>query len=354
MESDIHNEKLLGSDIERLRQQFPQTQDLYREVCVLMFFRHGITPTTNKLYQLVRKGSMSAPAEALNRFWGNLRDKSRVTIEHPDLPESLQTAAGELVAALWSRATHSAHEALVSCELDAQARVLQAELAQTASAAQLALCNTRLNDAMLIAKQAGQENGLLEKSLAAMEATNVALASQLQLTKEECAAHLQRLQDAGHAFTQDLDKLRAASKLADERSLATETRALLEIDRERMIAAKVQRELDAVRAVAAQAADQIALRHRQESAALQGQIGDQRQHAGMLEGRLQATTSSLDAIASELKTTKAQLAEAGAETALLCSQIDNWRHQAKESQRMLAESTMTRRRSRLYRKPDAD
>ncbi|MFD2272575.1 DNA-binding protein [Undibacterium arcticum] len=61
--------KQLIADIDRLREQFPQTQDLYREVCVAMFFRYGMTPTANKLYQLVRKGSMSAPAEALNRFW---------------------------------------------------------------------------------------------------------------------------------------------------------------------------------------------------------------------------------------------------------------------------------------------
>ncbi|GAB3552032.1 hypothetical protein GCM10027343_37040 [Noviherbaspirillum agri] len=53
---------------------------------MLLFFRYGITPTTNKLYQLVRKGSMSAPAEALNKFWEDLRDKSRVRIEHRDLP----------------------------------------------------------------------------------------------------------------------------------------------------------------------------------------------------------------------------------------------------------------------------
>jgi hypothetical protein len=63
---------------------------------VLLFFRHGITPTANRLYQLVRKGSMSAPADALARFWATLREKSRVRIEHPDLPAELQSATGDL------------------------------------------------------------------------------------------------------------------------------------------------------------------------------------------------------------------------------------------------------------------
>ena len=55
----------LQADIEALRPKYPDTQDLYREVCTVLFFRYDITPTANKLYQLVRKGRMSAPAEAL-------------------------------------------------------------------------------------------------------------------------------------------------------------------------------------------------------------------------------------------------------------------------------------------------
>ncbi len=104
METLETTEKRLLAEIEALRAQYPDTQDLYREVCVILFFRHGITPTANKLYQLVRKGSMSAPADALNRFWEMLREKSRMRIEHPDLPESLRDAAGEMVGALWQRA----------------------------------------------------------------------------------------------------------------------------------------------------------------------------------------------------------------------------------------------------------
>jgi hypothetical protein len=353
MELDMHNEKLLSADIERLRQQFPQTQDLYREVCVLMFFRHGITPTANKLYQLVRKGSMSAPAEALNRFWENLRDKSRVTIEHPDLPQALKTAAGELVAALWSNATESAHAALASCEFEAKNKVAEAELAQSAAQAELATGRARMNEVLLAAEQVGQKNRLLEQSVAALTATNGALSAQLQLAKEDCAAHLQRLQDAGQAFTLDLDKLRAASKLADERSLATETRALLEVDRGRVSAARLQKELDAVRSAAMQAAEQTALRHRQECAALQAQFGDQRQQTGMLEGHLQAITGSRDAALNDIKALQAQLADAGAKTALQHAESESWRRQAQECQHALNEARSTRRvmrTSRTYRK----
>ena len=91
----MSTEAKIKAEIEALKAHDLDTQDLYREVCAILFFRYGITPTANKLYQFVRKGSMSAPAEALARFWSDLREKSRVRIEHPDLPEGLKRVGWE-------------------------------------------------------------------------------------------------------------------------------------------------------------------------------------------------------------------------------------------------------------------
>src|SRR6202795_4440118 len=128
LEARLHAD--LAQDIEQLRAQFPRTQDLYREVCLLLFFRHGITPTANRLYQLVKKGSMNAPAEALRLFWASLREKSRVRIEHPDLPAELQSATGELAAALWMRAVDLAQEQLATAQHEAQLSVADAQTRQ--------------------------------------------------------------------------------------------------------------------------------------------------------------------------------------------------------------------------------
>lgn len=123
----------LQAEIDALRPAYPDTQDLYREVCVVLFFRHGITPTANKLYQLVRKGSMSAPAEALSRFWETMREKSRIRIEHPDVPDALREVAGELVGALWQRAQAAAQDALAQLRTEAQVQVQTAESAAQAA-----------------------------------------------------------------------------------------------------------------------------------------------------------------------------------------------------------------------------
>src|SRR6516225_701457 len=120
------DEERLATEIARLKADFPKTRELYREVCALLFFRFGQTPTANRLYQLVRRGSMGTPAAVLGEFWAELREKSRVRIEHPDLPADLRDAAGELVATLWTRATASAQ-----AELDA----LRAEVEEERAAA---------------------------------------------------------------------------------------------------------------------------------------------------------------------------------------------------------------------------
>jgi hypothetical protein len=82
----LSDETRLAADIERLKVEFPKTRELYREVCALLFFRFGVPPTANCLYNLVRRGTMSTPASVLSEFWAELREKCRVRIEHPDLP----------------------------------------------------------------------------------------------------------------------------------------------------------------------------------------------------------------------------------------------------------------------------
>ncbi len=347
MDLPLTNEKPLLADIDRLREQFLQTQDLYREVCVLLFFRYGITPTANKLYQLVRKGSMSAPAEALNKFWEDLRDKSRVRIEHPDLPDALKTAAGELTATLWATAQGEANESLASFRSEAQAAVVEAKvvLAEVEIDREaIRLAFTKTQQAL---DQANIRLGTLDQQLTAVGATNAALEAQLQQAKTDNDAHQQRLADARRDFTAELDKLRATAQLADERFRVAETRALLEIDRERTATAKLRKELDCARVSANQAAD----RHRSEIATLQGKVGDLRQKTGILEGNLQAVTANRDLALGELKAAQAQLADAVTQLSVARSEAQTSRQQAEQAQQLIAQLRETGKPVRALRRP---
>jgi len=277
-------EAQLHAEIEQLRAQFPRTQDLYREVCVLLFFRHGITPTANRLYQLVKKGSMSAPAEALTRFWATLREKSRVRIEHPDLPAELQSATGELAAAVWTRAVDMAQDQLATAQLEAQRTVAEAQAQQTRAEAERDQVRQELTGSAAALDAAQTRITELDQALAISEATALTLHEQVRLGQQGEQQLQRALETARHDFAFELDKLRADGKLAQERLKAAETRALLEIDRERQAAARLQKELD----TAGRKAEQGVGRHRDDVQKLQGQLGDLRQQVGVLEGNLDA------------------------------------------------------------------
>ncbi|MBS1170380.1 MAG: ATPase [Burkholderiaceae bacterium] len=327
MDAIVINEQALLTDIEALRAQFPKTQDLYREVCVLMFFRYGITPTANKLYQYVRKGSMSAPAEALNRFWGELRNRSRVQIEHPDLPDELKTAAGELVAKLWAAGQTMANQTFEAQRQDAEMAVAEARKStDEAQAAQQNLqeAHTESQSALSVAIE---RIGALEQQLAAENAKCTLLESQLQQTKSENYGQQKKLEEARRDFTAELNKIRESAQLAEERFQAGENRALLEIDRERTNAARIQKELVAVRAVADKSAD----KSRAELQALQTQLIESRQNAGVLEGKLHSVTENYERAICELKSIQAQVADLTSELSAARSEKDLWRSKAEDA-----------------------
>ncbi|WP_051888051.1 DNA-binding protein [Caballeronia sordidicola] len=284
MDASLALEAQLHAEIDQLRAQFPRTQELYREVCVLLFFRHGIAPTANRLYQLVKKGSMSAPAEALTRFWATLREKSRVRIEHPDLPTELQSATGELAAALWTRAVDMAQDQLAAAQLEAQRSVADAHSQQTRAEAERDLLRQELTGSAAALDGAQTRVKELDQALAISVAAASALRDHLGLAQQDEQQLQRALETARHDFASELDKLRADSKGAQERLKAAETRALLEIDRERQAAARLQKDLDTV----TRKAEQGSTRQRDEVQKLQGQLGDLRQQVGVLEGNLDA------------------------------------------------------------------
>lgn len=344
MTTPIAHDAALSRDIESLRERFTQTQELYREVCALLFFRYGITPTANKLYQLVRKGSMSAPSEALTKFWEDLREKSRTRIEHPDLPEELKGIAGELVATLWTNAQAAAQASLTAYHAEAQKAVLEAKAAVVAAEAERDAERLTAQSARNQLEQAGKEVSSQREALAVAEETRTSLLTRLDEAKRDNAALQRQLEDARREFTVELDKLRVAAELAEERSRSTEKRMLLDMDRERTASARLQKELDALAAKSSHAAE----KQRQELNSLQQTLGDSRQKNGQLEGALQAVTESLERANLEGKQMQTELSESNAQAMLLRSQAEDLRRQCEETQQLLKKLEATKRSKRQY------
>jgi chromosome segregation ATPase len=301
----MHTEAKIHADVETLRQSISETQELYREVCTLLFFRYGITPTANKLYQYVRKGSMSAPAEALAKFWEDLREKSRVRIEHPDLPDSLKSAAGDLVVALWTQAHTAAQEGLAAFRSEAQESILEARAAQISAENERAAALLELQQTIQDIQAATERALTLERELATEQGGRAALVTQLEAAGRQQAALETALADARRDFAVELEKLRQALQKSEDRCEAAEKRALLEIERERTAAAKAQKEVDHARQYQ-QDAEQ---RHRTEMAQILVDLGAARQNVGVAEGMLHEMRSQCQHQADELQLLRATVAE---------------------------------------------
>lgn len=324
----------IRNDIDALRETTDNTQDLYREACALLFFRYGITPTANKLYQFVKKGSMSAPAEALARFWEDLREKSRVRIEHPDLPESVKAAAGELVGRLWTEAQAEAQTSLSVFRHEADARVAEADAAREGAESDRRAAIDEIEHMHEALDVASERNLALERSLAAERAESESLRAQLVSAQQRLEVLETGLAEARREFSIELEKLRGALKGSEHRYEASEKRALLEIDRERTATAKAQRELAQVR----QANADLVERQRNESAALQRELGDVRQKLGVAEGSLAKMRELAEQQTTRLEAMREQFARQATEVALLGRELEHRDEQIKAIEQLLQDA----------------
>lgn len=301
----------LVAEIEELRGRFPRTQDLYREVCVLLFFRHGITPTANKLYQLVRKGSMSAPMEALQYFWETLRERSRVTVEHADLPEELKTAAGELVAALWKTAQTASRDALGQFRAEAAAAVEaarateeQAKSAHKQTSEELERNRAELAASVALVTQLRQE-------IAAGEASKVGLEARLEDYKQQLRDAQANVERANQEHAAERQALAERSRLVEERFADMQKRALLDMDRERTAAAKLQRTLENERAENAKHLDRLRSDHNETL----GSVGALREQLGALQQANVTLREELERALSQERVARDELSAATREAA---------------------------------------
>lgn len=287
----------LEADIEAVRERVSDTQEVYREVCALMFFRYGETPTANKLYQLVRKGSMSAPAKALRDFWRDVREKTRVDVGQPDLPVEVATAAGQLAATLWRLSTEAANGAVDVFRQEAQSEVEIAKADAQRAADELAAALRAAEQAAADAAANRQRVAEVQARLVEQETANSMLREQLARATSETGAATSALADARRDFTAELEKLRQSLSQNEQRLAAAEKRALLEIESERASAGRARKELQATNERLAE----LDAAHRAERDGLRDSLSS-------VKTQLTASASRCASVEEQLATKEAMLA----------------------------------------------
>jgi DNA repair exonuclease SbcCD ATPase subunit len=281
--NDVFEGKLID-DVEKLRSQFPKTKELYREVCSVMFFRYGIQPTANKLYQLVRKGTMSTPAQAVSNFWIELREKSRVAIEHPGLPDNVREVAGNAFSVIWNAALEAANQNLgsVKGEMDQ----LRARYEKEASEAAILLKKSHENTNQLEEEIRALKNELLEANKKILVDTEI-LANQnktlLELKNDKSKLEV-NLKNSQKDFSHEVNKMYESLKLSDERYRKLEAKTLIELDRERQHSASIEADLKQTIKAASKAQSSF----NAQTAKSQKLINELRENIGLLKGQLKS------------------------------------------------------------------
>ena len=237
----------IQAEVEALKARFPETKSLYREVCALLFFRHGITPTANKLYQFVRKGSMSAPSDALSHFWEELRGKAQVQIDHPNLPDALKAATAEAMQVLWVQATELARGETQVLRVEAKAEVQAAQQEQLREHQRAEIASAQivtLQESLDVASSALRSRDLDLEEERRSHAATAGRSQELQRQISEMQGQLER---ARSDFSIELEKGRQAIASADERAAGAQRHAFMEVEQERMARARLEKQAESLR-----------------------------------------------------------------------------------------------------------
>jgi hypothetical protein len=119
----------LRNEIDQMRVSGARRHDLSLHACKRLFFDAGVRPSVTVVREFTQTGSASDIPRDIEAFWENLRLTMRVRIDAGVIPESLQSRAGEMLAALFAEAHEHAREALEATRerYDADARATQAQ-----------------------------------------------------------------------------------------------------------------------------------------------------------------------------------------------------------------------------------
>ncbi|WP_434035088.1 DNA-binding protein [Cupriavidus sp. a3] len=309
----------MANDIADLRGRFPETRALYREVCGLLFFRYGVTPTANKLYSLVRKGSMGTPAEVLQAFWQELRGRTRVTIDHPDLPEALKDIAAGAVQTIWQAATEAATGELATLRAEARSVASAAEAERDAARTETAVARDEVAAISAQLGEARQAHEAVQAELVAERQAHAATQARLEAGRAELDAAGRQLAELRTQFSTELERAREAVTLAQERAEASERRALRELDVERTARQQSERTAEALRGelVAARSeARDAAVAQAEVRARLEAQAAALTERLAGAEQAQRKSVNDLDAVQAELAAAQRRAERAEAEAAL--------------------------------------
>jgi chromosome segregation ATPase len=242
--TDTTHEPNINEQIEALLKLGIPTIEVYKKTCEILFYQYGTVPTTTKLYSLIKKGSMSTPAKAINEFWASHREKARLQITVPGLPEIVKTQFENALSETWKMASE---RGMVAAQEQQRAHLTELQQFET-TIEMLRQDNQKLHDNVAESEQEAR----------AKDSTIKELELRIGHGQLELSIESQRLKDATNQieelkrqldqsrqdFLSESLRLSKEYEKAQDRLKDHENRALMEIERERQSTIKANKEAD--------------------------------------------------------------------------------------------------------------
>lgn len=268
---------------------------------------------------------MSTPADVLNRFWQDLRDRTRVKIDHPDLPGAMKQVAAEAVLSIWRAASEAATGELAALRAEAPHQAHEAEAVRNLAAAELDVIRQAAAATQAELEATRAQLAGLRDALAAEREAHAATSARLQETHRQLDEAGNQLMQVKAEFTVELDRGRERVTAAEERAVSHEKRALREIDQERTARQKNEKQVEELRAqlqTTRTEMEDAAVQHADVLASLRTELRLLQQQAENAAQQYLATTDELTNTRSLLRDAQRQAERADAEVQITRRLID--------------------------------
>jgi len=209
-------------------------RELSQMAANILFFEKGVHPSAKTVLDCTQRGSMTDINRDVMEFWRDLRERTRIQLKSPVMPQGLVDAFGEVLTQMWTLASREAHQVLEDSRLLAQAQVKAAkdEAHQAQQRADLAEqrkaeIGEELRQERLLREDAELKLGLQSAEVLSLKETVAALQVRIE---QEVRARI----DSETRFTQELEASRSERQREADRFKGEITFAKQQIEAARM------------------------------------------------------------------------------------------------------------------------
>lgn len=235
-EFDSDNE--IRKQILEMMSQGLSTLEIYKKTCEILFFQHGVMPTPTRLYALVKKGSMTTPGKAIQEFLAQQREKGRLELEIPEMPESLKAMFTEALKETWRIASQissaTAREQNQEHQKEVNRFIQEIERLEIKNQA----LELRINEMTQVADEKDQHVSKLQQEISEGKSKLSLESNRLAIATDQCEELKKQLDKARRDFIAESHRMSLEHEQGLARLKDHENRALMEIERERQAANK--------------------------------------------------------------------------------------------------------------------